>query len=47
MQLRYAKDLQGNEYKPTPCFVKADLIIRDTKNLYEYLLGLIETEKLP
>lgn len=44
MQLRYAKDLQGNEYKPTPCFVKADLIIRDTKNLYEYLLGLIETE---
>ena len=31
MQLRYAKDLDGKEYKPTPTFVKADLIIKDTQ----------------
>lgn len=42
MQLRYAKDLDGKEYKPTPTFVKADLIIKDTKGLYEFLLGLIK-----
>ena len=41
MQLRYAKDLEGKEYKPTPCFVRADLIIEDTKKLHQYLLGLI------
>ena len=41
MQLRYAKNLEGKEYKPTPCFVKADLIIEDTKKLHQYLLGLI------
>ncbi len=42
MQLRYAKDLDGKEYKPTPTFVKADLIIKDTKGLYIFLLGLIK-----
>lgn len=47
MQLRYAKDLDGKEYKPTPTFVKADLIIKDTKGLYEFLLGLIKQPNIP
>lgn len=41
LQLRYAKDLEGNEYKKIPCFVKSDLIMKDTKSLYEYLISLL------
>lgn len=42
LQLRYVKDLQGKEYKVEPYFVKADLILEDTKKLYNYLLSLLE-----
>jgi len=41
LQLRYAKDLEGNEYKIIPCFVKTDLIMEDTKSLYNYLISLL------
>lgn len=42
LQLRYVKDLQGKEYKVETYFVKADLILEDTKKLYNYLLNLLE-----
>lgn len=37
-KLRYSNDGKGNNYNEKPCFVRADLILKTTKELYEFLL---------
>lgn len=37
-KLRYSNDGKGNNYNKKPCFIRADLILKTTKELYEFLL---------
>ena len=41
-KLRYASDGKGNDYNEKPCFIRADLILDTTKELYSYLINEID-----
>lgn len=40
-KLRYSNDGKGNNYNNKPCFIRADLILKTTKELYNFLLKQI------
>ena len=40
-KLRYSNDGKGNNYNEKPCFVRSDLILETTKNLYDFLIEQI------
>ena len=40
-KLRYSNDGKGNNYNEKPCFVRSDLILETTKNLYDFLINQI------
>lgn len=40
-KLRYSNDGNGNNYNNKPCFIRADLILKTTKELYNFLLKQI------
>ena len=37
-KLRYSNDGKGNNYNEKPCFIRADLVLETTKELYNYLI---------
>ncbi len=41
-KLRYANDGKGNNYNDKPCFIRADLILDTTKNIYNNLINEIK-----
>ena len=45
-KLRYSNDGKGNNYNEKPCFVRSDLILETTKNLYNFLIEQVFTKKV-
>lgn len=41
-KLRYASDGKGNNYNEKPCFIRADLILETTKDIYNNLIKEIK-----
>ena len=37
-KLRYSNDGKGNNYNEKPCFVRTDLILNTTRDLYNFLI---------